>query len=58
MKYFSEHSIQSLHTLDLDLLPDLDLAVPESESDKDLDLERLTDLALDLDSSLFYKNPC
>ena len=56
MRYFSEHSIQPLHTLDLDLLPDLDLAVPESESDKDLDLERLADLALDLDSSLFYKN--
>ena len=41
-------------TLDLDLLADLDLAVPESdpERDLDLDLDRLADFALDLDSSL------
>ena len=39
-------------TLDLDLLPDLDLAVPESDPELDLDLDLLADLELDLDSSL------
>ena len=39
-------------TLDLDLLADLDLAVPESDPERDLDLDRLADFALDLDSSL------
>ena len=43
-------------TLDLDLLPDLDLAVPESEPEPDLDLDRLGDFALDLDSSLVNEN--
>ena len=44
-------------TLDLDLLADLDLAVPESDPESDLDLDRLADFALDLDSSLIdYKS--
>ena len=44
-------------TLDLDLLADLDLAVPESDPERDLDLDRLADFALDLDSSLIdYKS--
>ena len=41
--------------LTLDLLADLDLAVPESDPDPDLDLDLLTDFELVLDSSLRNK---
>ena len=48
----SDYNHIVLLTLDLDLLPDLDLAVPESDPEPDLDLDLLADLELDLDSSL------
>ena len=51
----SNYSHKVLLTLDLDLLPDLDLAVPESDPEPDLDLDLLADLELDLDSSLNNK---